>query len=629
MKASGGRRAGGNGVSRRTVLKVGAGALALPALGLTALGAEADVRHGLSVFGDLKYPPDFKAFDYVDAAAPKGGKLAYTPSDWAFNQNALTFNTLNGYVLKGDAPPRLELVFDSLMTRALDEPDAVYGLLAEGVTVAGDVYRFRLRPEARFHDGTPVGAGDVAFTLMLLKDKGHPSISQTIRGLVSAEANGPGEVVVTLASERSRDLALIVAGLPVFSRAYWQDRDFGASTLERPPGSGPYRIGDFDPGKFIEYVRDAEYWGRELPVNRGHYNFDVVRVEFYRDRDVAFEAFKKGVLKFREEFSSKTWATGYDFPALSDGRVRRMTFPDDRPSGAQGFFINTRREKLADPRVREALILAFDFEWSNAKLFFGLYKRTRSFFENSEMMAEGPPSPQELALLEPFRDRLPAEVFSEPFTPPVSDGSGKDRKLLARAHTLLEEAGFRFVGAKRLTPSGEPFEIEFLEDSKQFERIVLPYVRNLGWLGIGASFRLVDPAQYQLRLKDFDFDLTTRRYSMSSTPGEGIRLSWGSAAAATVGSDNLSGIADPVVDALIDRVIGAASRAELTVAARALDRVLRAGRYWVPQWYKASHTVAAWDVFGWPATKPRYGFPVETTWWYDADHATRLPEAGR
>ena len=607
-----------SGQTRRTVLKLAAGAAMLPALGaIPAARAQAPARHGLSVFGELKYPADFAHFDYVNPAAGKAGKLAYTASDWAFNQNALTFNTLNGYVLKGDAPPRLELLFDSLMVRALDEPDAVYGQLAESVTVSedGNTYRFALRPEARFHDGSALTAEDAAFSLMLLKDKGHPNIAQTIRAMENAHAEDERTLVVTFAPEKSRDLPLVVAELPVFSKAYWQDRDFEASTLQPPPGSGPYRIDRFDPGQFIEYARDPDYWGRDLPVNRGHFNFDVIRLEFFADRDIAFEAFKKGNLTFREEFSSKTWSTGYDFPALNDGRVRRETFPDDRPSGAQGFFINTRQKKFADPRVREALIYAFDFEWSNQNLFYGLYKRTHSFFQNSDMMATGVPGTEELALLEPFRDRLPAEVFGEPFSPPASDGSGQDRKLLRQADTLLNEAGYIIRGGIRHDPQGKPFEIEFLEDSKQFERIVLPYVKNLRLLGIKANFRLVDPAQYQLRLKDYDFDLTTRRYALSATPGESIRRFWGSAAAAAPGSDNLSGIADPVVDALIDKVVNAESRQALNTAARALDRVLRAGRYWVPQWYKASHNVAFWDRFGWPQQKPRYGFPVETTWW--------------
>ncbi|MCC2110741.1 MAG: ABC transporter substrate-binding protein [Hyphomicrobiales bacterium] len=618
-----------NSLSRRTVLKFAAAAAIAPGLGRRGLAAETASHHGLSVFGDLKYPAGFAHFDYVDPAAPKGGRLVRTAAEWAYNQGPLTFNTLNGFVLKGDAPPRVELVFDSLMTRASDEPDAVYGLLAESADVADDgtLYRFHLRPQARFHDGTPVTAADVAFSLNLLKEKGHPSIGQTIRDMRTVEAEDDRTALVRFAPGRARDLPLIVASLPVFPKAYWTSRDFEAATLEPLLGSGPYKIGRFEVGHFIEYDRVADYWGRGLPVNRGHHNFDVVRIEFYRDSDVSFEAFKKGGLTFREEFSSKTWSTGYDFPAVADGRIKRTSFPDDRPSGAQGFFLNVRRAKLADRKVREALIYAFDFEWSNATLFYGLYERTRSFFENSELMAEGLPSADELALLEPFRDQLPAEVFGAPFLPPVSDGTGQDRKLLRQADRLLREAGFEVADGVRRDATGAPFTLEFLSDSPLFERIVQPYGRNLKLLGIESTFRRVDSAQYQSRLKEFDFDITTRRYAMSATPGEGIRQYWGSAAANQPGSSNLSGIKDPVVDALIDRVIAAPSRKDLVTATRALDRVLRAGRYWVPQWYKASHAVAHWDVFGWPQTKPRYDFPVETTWWYDREKAARIGKA--
>ena len=415
--------------------------------------------------------------------------------------------------------------------------------------------------------------------------------------------------------------------LPVFSKAYYSTHDFTASTLEAPLGSGPYRIGRFEPGAFIEYARDPDYWGRDLAVNVGHNNFDILRLDFYRDSDIAFESFKKGRLSLREEFSSKKWATGYDFPAATEGRILRETFPDDRPSGAQGFFLNTRRPLLKDPRVREALIYAFDFEWSNTNLFYGLYTRTHSFFQNSDMMARGKPEGAELALLESFRGKVPDEVFGEPFSPPVSDGSGRDRTLMRHAARLLREAGYSLKDGVLKDAAGTPLALEFLEDSPLFERIILPYIGNLKRLGIAASFRLVDPAQYQLRLKDYDYDITTRRYAMSSTPGEGIRQFWGSAAAASSGSDNLSGIADPVVDKLIDIIVNAPSRQDLTVAARVLDRVLRAGRYWVPQWYKPVHTVALWDRFGWPSKKPRYGFPVESTWWYDEEKAARLDSA--
>ena len=618
-------RGTGPGLTRRETLALGAAA-ALATRPTAGAAVEAEpaaatgaARHGLSVFGDLAYPTDFSYFDYVNPQAPKGGRIVFTAPSYAFNQNAQTFNTLNGFVLKGDAAPRVELIFDSLMVRALDEPDAVYGHLARKVTLEGrDTYRFHLRREARFHDGTPLTAQDVAFSIELLRAEGHPNIAQTLREMVGAEVDGEDEVVVRFTGRQGRQLPMFVAGLPVFSKAYYSGRDFGASTLEPPLGSGPYRVGAMQSGRFIEYARVEGYWGRDLATVRGMNNFDVIRLEFFRDRQIGFEAFKKGNLTVWEEFTSKTWATGYDFPAIRDGRVVRVEFPDERAAGAQGFFINTRRAKFQDARVREALIYAFDFEWSNRNLFYGLYTRTHSFFENSDMKATGLPGEAELALLEPHRASLPAELFDEPFSPPTSDGSGQDRRLLRHAAGLLDEAGWRIEAGRRMK-DGVPLTIELLEDTPTFDRIAQPFINNLKVLGISAGFRLVDPAQYQERLKSFDFDLTTRRYALSATPGEYIRQYWGSAAAATDGSDNLSGIADPVVDELIDRIIQAESRAELNVAVRALDRVLRAGRYWIPQWYKPVHTMAVWRNFGWPEDKPRYGHPVELTWWYDAE----------
>ena len=624
----------GRAVDRRTVLKVAAGSAMLPALGLTgtgpAMAANAGSRHGLSIFGDLKYGADFKHFDFVNPAAPKGGRHVLTASTWAFNQNPSTFNTFNGFVLKGDAPPKIGLIFDTLMVRALDEPDAVYGLVAQSVEISddGNVYIFSLRPQARFHDGSPLTSADVAFSLTILREKGHPNIGQLMREIASIATPAPDRLAVTFTGKQSRDLPILVTQLPIFSQAYYAQNDFEASTLTPPLGSGPYKVGTFEAGRLVDYERVEDWWARDLPVSVGQYNFDIIRVEFFRDRQVAFEAFKKGKLTIREEFSSKTWATEYNFPAIEAGHVVRPIFPDDRPSGAQGFFLNTRRKTFSDPRVREALDLAFDFEWSNKNLFFGLYKRTASFFENSPMKAVGSPSPQEAALLEPFRTQVPEEVFGEPYAPPVSDGSGQDRKLLRRASQLLAAAGWKRSGTLLKNADGETLNVEFLEDSKSFERVVLPYIKNLKLLGINATFRLVDPAQYQARLKDFDFDVTTRRYALSSTPGDALRLFWSSAMADSPGSHNLSGIKSPAIDAMIDKVVGAASRAELEIAARALDRLLRAGRYWVPQWYKGSHNMAIWDVYGYPPVKPRYDFPVDSVWWRDAEKADKIGFSG-
>lgn len=618
-------------LSRRLFL-CSAGALAAQApFQRLALAGQAGVeagseRHGLSVFGDLKYPPDFSRFDYVNPDAPKGGVLSTVPSTWGWNQNPLTFNTLNTLVLRGDAPVGLDIIYDSLMARAFDEPDAVYGLVARSVVVSddGNTYTFLLRPEARFHDGSPLTAEDVAFSLETLKAKGHPTVSQAIREMVEARAEADDAVTVTFSGKQTRGLPILVATLPIVSKAYFATRDFQAGTLERPLASGPYKVGRFRVGSFIEYERVPDYWAGDLPVRRGHYNFDVYRVEFFRDRDVAFEAFKARTYLLREEFTSRIWATQYDFPGVADGRVVRDTLPDDRASGAQGYFINTRRPHLADPRVREALILAFDFEWSNRVLFHGLYERTHSFFQNSESMAEGLPDEAELALLEPYRGKVPDEVFGEPFVPPVSDGSGQDRRLLRRAAGLLAAAGWEVRDGLLRNEQGTPLRLEFLEDDPGFERVTLPYIKNLKLLGIDARHRTVDSAQYQLRLKDFDFDVTVRRYAMPDTPDESIRTYWSSEEADVTGSNNLSGIKDPVVDALIEAMIGAGSRAEMTTAARALDRVLRAGRYWVPQWYKGTHSIAYWNVYERPAVKPRYTRGIELTWWYSREKAEKI-----
>lgn len=613
-------------LNRRTLLKLTGAAAAFSAMPRLPAFAGGAASHGLSVFGDLKYAPDFAAFDYVNANAPKGGRMVFTAPSWAYNQNAQTFNTFNSFILKGDAPPRMELCFDTLMVRALDEPDAMYGLVAESVEIldGGNTYVFHLRQKARFHDGAPLTAEDVAFSFMTLKELGHPLIQQTITELVEAKALDERRVEIRFSGRQSRQLPLTVAALPILSKDYYTTYDFAQSTLTPPLSSGPYRVGSHEVGRYVEYRRVEDWWGKDLPVSRGAFNFDVLRLEFFRDAQVAFEGFKKGSITFQEEFSSKRWATEYAFPAIAEGRVKRAEYPDHRPSGAQGWFFNTRRDKFADPRIRQAIGLAFDFEWANKNLFYGLYTRTNSFFENSVMMAEGEPKAEELALLDPFRDALPETVFGPAIMAPVSDGSGQDRALLRAADSLLKEAGCQRDGRRLLLPDGKPFEIEFLSNTQAFERIVLPYVKNLERLGIKASFRLVDPSQYQSRLNDFDFDVCGRRYSLEATLGESIRQFWGSKAASTPGSYNIAGIANPAIDALIEKAIYAKTRQEMEIAARALDRCLRAGYYWVPQWFKPIHTVAMWDIFGMPDEPPTYDFPVETTWWFDKDKAAAL-----
>src|SRR5215510_11234431 len=616
-------------ISRRDILRLSAAALAIPCLPrviISASAAENDESHGISAFGDLKYPRDFSHFEYVDPAAPKGGRFSHVGAARQFNQNVVTFNSLNGYVLRGDAAPGIERTFATLMARAHDEPDAMYGFAARAVRISPDklTYRFLVRPEARFHDGTKLTASDVAFSLATLKEMGHPIIQQMLRDMTSAEAVDDTTVVVQFAARRARDVPLFVAGMPIFSRAYYAGRPFTESTLDVPLGSGPYKVGRLSAGRFIEYERVNDWWGADLPVMRGQNNFDVIRYECYRDRDVAFEGFTAKNYLFREEFTSRVWATRYDFPAIRDGRVKRDTIPDDTPSGAQGWFFNTRREKFKDRRLREALVYAFDFEWTNKTIMYGSYKRTHSVFQNSDMVAVGKPSPEELALLEPFRGKVPDEVFSEPFVPPVSDGSGQDRAMLRHASALLQEAGFPVKDGKRVTSQGEPISVEFLLDEPSFQPHHMPFIKNLGVLGIEANLRIVDPVQYRKRVDDFDFDLTVQRFGFSSTPGDSLRTFFSSQAAAMRGSQNLAGMSDPVVDALIEKIIAADSRASLATSCRVLDRVIRAGRYWVPHWYKPSHWLAYWDVFGRPATKPRYARGIPETWWYDHEKAVKI-----
>ena len=502
----------------------------------------------------------------------------------------------------------------------------MYGYAARAVIISDDglIYRYLMRSEATFHDGSRLTAHDVAFSLNVLKVKGHPIITQLLRDLTSIDADDDRSVTLRFAEKRARDVPLFAASLPIFSRAYYEKKPFDESTLDIPLGSGLYKVGRFEPGRFIEFDRLKSSWGAGLPAMRGQYNFDTVRFEYYRDRDVAFEGFTGKSYLFREEFTSRIWATRYDFPAIKDGRVRQEILPDDTPSGAQGWFINTRRDKFKNPKLREALICAFDFEWTNKTIMYGSYDRTHSVFQNSDLMAKGKPSPEEVALLEPFRDKLPAEVFGEPYASPVSDGSGQDRKMLREAGRLLTEAGWQVKDGRRVNGSGETLELEFLIYEPTTERILSGFVKNLQAIGVQASVRRVDPAQYERRVKAFDFDVVTTRYSMRLTPGVEIRSYWASEGAKTDGSFNLAGISDPAIDALMAKVTEANSREALTAATRALDRVLRAGHYWVPHWYKAQHHVVYWDKFSRPAVKPRYERGITHTWWYDAGKASRL-----
>ena len=584
----------------------------LPALIRPAAAQEA--AHGLSLFGDLKYGPDFAHLDYVNPNAPKGGRLHLATVD--------TFSTLSPFTLKGVSAAGAGLPFESLLEGSADEADAAYGLLAEGVVLAPDrrSVRFYLRPEARWHDGTPITANDVAFSYEILTTEGHPAYANNLAGVDRVETTGDHDVTFHLADPDNRKLPLIVGGLSVVSEAYYRDREFGETTMEPPLGSSPYRVAKVDPGRSVTYERVPDYWGAQLPLNVGRYNFDTVIYDYYRDRTVLVEALKAGEYDFHEEYTSKVWATQYDIPAVEQGWLVKDVLKDNTPSGVQAFFFNTRLPKFQDRRVREALAYAFDFEWLNKNQFYGIYDRMASYFENSELAARDLPSEAELAVLEPHRGAVPDEVFTKAFVPPSSDGSGNNRRNLRTARTMLEEAGWvTKEGALVNAETGEPMTIEFLYFEPTFERIYAAFARSLERLGVGVTLRLVDGAQYEERLKTHDFEITTIRFVFSLSPGAELNSFFASSTVDQVGSFNIPGIKDPVVDALIGEVAAATDRPSLIAAARALDRVLLWGHYMIPQWYKGAHHLVYWNKFDRPALKPRYSRGVFDTWWVDRE----------
>lgn len=616
---------------RGFLLSAGAAAasLAIPARLAFAKNPAGEKLHGISAFGELKYPPGFERFDYVNPQAPKGGTFSFLPPNWYFNQNYQTFNTLNTFILRGDAPPRMELCFDRLMIRAIDEPDALYCHLAEWVESSEDrnTWRFGIRPEAKFHDGTPVLAKDVVFSFLTLKTDGHPTLASTLRDLTDAVVLDEPTVEIRFSGEQSAQSILSAANIPVLSGVYYETHDFTAGTLDIPLSSGPYRPGRIEPGTFIDFVRVQDYWARDLPTARGLDNFDRLRIEFFAERQAGFEAFKKGDIVFRQEFTSKTWATEYGFPAILDGRVTKTTFPSEKRPIMQAWAVNQRRAKFADRRVRVAINLCFDFQWTNNKIFYDAYTRSQSLFEKSEFVAAGTPDEAELALLEPLRGEVPEEVFGEAVMQPVSDGSGRDRQLLRRAVKLLSDAGWSRDG-NVLKKNGETLTLEIMIRSPVFERLLSGFVENLRRVGIDATMRLVDPAQFQLRLDDFDFDMVGYRLSSEATPtAEGLRTIFSPNSANLPGSQNLPGVDAPVYETLLDYVEAAQNRAELVTAMRVLDRVNRARLDWIPNWYSANHRVAYWDMFGFVEPKPDFEWPVERLWWIDKEKARKIGKA--
>ncbi len=614
-------------ISRRAALK-GATATFAASIGggLIARADDEIETYGLSAFGDLALPADFKMLSYVNPDAPKGGLLALLVQTEAGNQNFETFDTLNVFSRKGDGAAGMLGTYDSLMGGNEDEPDSVYGLLARAVRYSGDklTYRFLLRPEAKFADGSPLRAADVVFSLQTLKEKAHPYFARLLMEVESLEAEADDVATVRFIKQRTRDAHLIVAGMPIFSAAWWKGRDFDAASLEAPLGSGAYKVKTFEQGRFIEFELNHDYWAKDHPLNVGGNNFQRLRYEYFRERQVAFEAFKAGVVNFNEEHTSRFWANNYNFAAVTEGRVVKETLHNGAPTGSQGWYFNTRREQFKDPRVREAIGLAFDFEWTNENVMFSAYKRVISFFQNTPLQAIGKPGADELALLEPLRGKVPDSVFDEPYTPPVSDKSGSDRALLKRANEMLLAAGCQRDGGVLKLPDGKPFTIEFLDSSPALQPHTMPFEQNLKKLGISAVSRIVDATQYKSRTEAFDFDVMSFRLSGSLTPGQGLRELFSSSSATVNGSRNMSGIVDPAVDVLVEAVANAKTRAELNAAGRALDRVLRAGHYWVPMWYNDSYWAAYWNAFSRPQKQPKFGVGAPGTWWWDEEKAKKI-----
>ncbi len=575
------------------------------------------VGHGISMYGDLKYPVDFPHFDYVNPDAPKGGDVKL----WSFGG----FDSLNPFTLKGTAAAGLGQIYDTLLTSSSDEAFSEYGRLAELVKMPEDRswVSFKIRDEARWHNGAPITPEDVVWTFETLTTEGHPVYAAYYANVVSATDEGDGWVRFDFDSAGNRELPLIMGQMQVLPKHWYTDKDFAETTLEIPLGSGPYRIVDVDPGRSITYERVADYWGAELAVNVGQYNFGTIRYDEYLDFDIALEAFKAHEYDFRLENNSKLWATAYTGPDFDNGLIIKEEIPHERPTGMQAFIFNLRKPIFQDPRVREALGYAFDFEWANTNLFYGQYDRTKSYFSNSELAATGMPSDAELASLEPFRDELLEEVFGEVYMPPVTDGSGNIRTELRRAKSLLEEAEWTVQNGVLTGPDGDVMRFEILLVQPGFERIVQPFTRNLERLGVAVNIRIVDASQYERRMETFDFDMTVESWGQSRSPGNEQRDMWTSAAADVEGSRNSLGLKNRVVDALVDEIIFSDSREKLVTASKALDRVLRWGHYVVPNWHIRYDRVAYWNKFGQPDVIPPDGVQFNA-WWVDEEEAKEL-----
>ncbi|WP_248807174.1 extracellular solute-binding protein [Pseudomonas sp. MWU13-2100] len=597
--------------------------LFLPVSGLlfSALAslAVAAPQHALTLYNEPpKYPADFQHVDFVNPDAPKGG---------TFRRSAMGgFDSLNPFISKGVPADGLDLIYDTLLRHGLDEPFTEYGLVAEKVERAPDNswVRFYLRPEARFHDGHPMRAEDVVFSFQTLMKDGAPLYRTYYADVDDVIAEDPLRVLFKFKRTTNRELPLILGQLPVLPKHWWADRDFNKGNLELPLGSGPYKLAEVRAGRSVRYERVKDYWAKDLPINRGFYNFDAMVMDYYRDGTVALEALKAGQFDYWLENSAKNWANAYNTPAVAQGRLIKEQIPNRNPTGMQGFIYNLRKPMFQDIRVREALSLLFDFEWTNKQLFNGAYHRTRSYFENSEMAATGLPDAAQLAILEPLRGKIPEQVFSQAFEPSVCDASGMIRPQQRRAYQLLQEAGWRIVDDKMVDAQGKPASIEFLLAQTDFERVLLPFKRNLADLGIDLVIRRVDVSQYINRLRSRDFDMIVGSFPQSNSPGNEQREYWKSSSADKPGSRNLMGLKNPAVDELVEALIDSDSRQSLVEHARALDRVLQWGYYVIPNWHIKTWRVAYWDHIGHPKVSPAYDIGLDT-WWIKPDAKPAVP----
>lgn len=589
-----------------------AGAVAGVAI-LFSTDAMAQPAHAIAMHGSPKYPADYKHFDYVNPDAPKGGSVRMAAI-------GNTYSTFNPYTLKGVAAAGVTQIYETLLESSSDEAFTEYGLIAETIEVPDDRswVAFTLRPTARWHDGKPITVDDVIWSLQTLKEKGQPFFRFYYKDVVKVEKTGERSVKFSFTpGQDNRELPLILGQLPILPKHYWEKRAFDETTMEPPLGSGPYKIKEFEAGRSVTLERVKDYWGADLAINKGKNNFDLIRYDYYRDSTVALEAFKAGEYDFRQENAARVWATGYESPALKAGLIKKIEIKHENPTGMQGFAFNTRKDLFQDRRVRAALAYAFDFEWTNKNLFFGQYARTKSYFSNSELAAVGLPSDEEQKVLAPLRAQIPPEVFTKVYEPPSSDGSGNIRDNLRAAQILLRDAGWTVQNGKlQNAKTRKNFAFEILLNSPEFERIVLPFTKNLERLGIEASVRTVDTSQYQARTDNYDFDMIVQSVGQSLSPGNEQRDFWGSASADDPGGRNVIGIKDPAVDKLIDLVIAAPDREQLIARTRALDRVLLWNHFVIPNWHVQSYRIAFWDKFGSPSTPPKYALGFDG-WWID------------